>query len=202
MILHNGIQYEKLSFLQINYADPKNGLPKDPGIYFWVYWPKFDENTITVSDLEKKLIEFSEKNLQFPEELRGTYKFIAEVKEQKFDKHSSPLFGLSQGQRKKLIRYLGTGRANIVSFSTFFQEVCFTRPFYVGKANNLRSRLRSYHFKGKTPILGELTNQKIPETEVWIGYKKINMNAGDEMNNVFEEIISRNIKPGLTKKPQ
>ena len=43
--------------------------------------------------------------------------------------------------------------------------------------------------------------QKIPETQIWIGYKEIPMNANDEMNRVFEEIISRNIKPGLTKKP-
>jgi hypothetical protein len=183
------------------YKDPINGIPTDSGIYFWVYWPDFDSNTITVSNLETKLIEYSSKNLQFPEELWGRYKFIAEIKEQKFDKHSSPLFGLSPSQRQKLINYLSSSRNNIRSFDEFFKEICFTRPFYVGKANNLRSRLSNYHFKSTTEVIPEITRQQIPETQIWVGYKLIPMNSNDEMNNVFEEIISRNIKPGLTKKP-
>jgi len=80
-MLHNGITYETLSFLRSNYKDPRRGIPTLPGVYYWVYWPNFKPNTITVPDLEKKLIEYSEKNLQFPEELKGVYKFVAQVKE-------------------------------------------------------------------------------------------------------------------------
>jgi hypothetical protein len=183
------------------FNDPIDGIPTTSGIYFWVYWPDFDSTKISVPDLEKKLIEYSIKNLQFPEKLIGRYKFVAEIKEQKFDKHSSPLFGLSPSQRNKLINYLKSNRSNIISFHSFFKEICFTRPFYVGKANNLRSRLNSYHFKGTTEVVPEILKQRIPETQIWVGYKEIPMNANDEMNRVFEEIISRNIKPGLTKKP-
>lgn len=200
-MVHNGITYQTLSFFKRYYNDPIDGIPTTSGIYFWVYWPDFDSGKITVSDLEKKLVEYSIKNLQFPEILIGRYKFTAEIKEQKFDKHSSPLFGLSPSQRIKLINYLSSDRANIISFHSFFKEICFTRPFYVGKANNLRTRLNSFHFKGTTDVVPEILKQKIPETQIWVGYKEIPMNVNDEMNRVFEEIISRNIKPGLTKKP-
>jgi len=198
---HNGLEYETLSFLRSNFSDPKRGIPELPGIYYFVYWPDFNFETITVNDLEKKLKEFSTKNLQFPETLKGMYKFIAEIKEQKFDKNIDPLLGLSQKQRNKLIRYFSAEPSNIENFHLFFKEICFARPFYIGKANNLRKRLNNYHFKDRTDVIPEIRKQKIPETQVWVGFKHIPMNADDEMNRIFEEIISRNLKPGLTKKP-
>lgn len=199
-MIHNGIQYEKLSYLKQYYDDPTSGIPTTAGVYYWVYWPEFDKNTIMRKELEKKLIEYSSKNLQFPEKLKGTYKFIAEIKEQKFDKHIDPLFGLSVSKKNRLLKYFET-RDNIINFYTFFKELCFAKPFYIGKANNLRSRLVNSHFKSKSDLIPEIQNQRIIESQIWVGFKLVPMNADEEMNVVFEEIISRNIKPGLTKKP-
>jgi len=197
----NGIPFEKLSYLKQFYKDPNNGIPVDSGVYYWVYWPDFDKQKITVSNLEKKLIEYSRKNLQFPEMLKGRYKFIAEIKEQKFDKEkdADPLFGLSESKKLSLLNYLQL-RSNTITFYDFFKEICFARPFYIGKANNLRSRL-AIHFKGNTPVLPELISQKISDSDIWVGYKKIPMNVMTPMNDIFEEILSRTVKPGLTKKP-
>lgn len=199
-MIHNGIKYQKLSWLKQYYMDPTDGIPDKSGIYYWIYWPDFDSKIITKKKLETKLTEYSSKNLQFPEILRGPYKFIAEIKEQKFDKNRSPFLGLSPSKKIRLMNYFNN-RSNINSFHDFFKELCFARPFYIGKANNLRSRLVSSHFRNKSNVVPEIQKQKISESQIWIGYKLIPMNATDEMNVVFEEILSRNLKPGLSKKP-
>lgn len=198
-MIFNGIPFERLSYLKQYYSDPNNGIPTDSGVYYWVYWPRFSKNNISVNDLEILLSNYSKKNLQFPEILKGNYKFIAEIREQKFDKNTTPLFGLSPLKKNRLLNYFQT-RSNIVIFYEFFKEICFARPFYIGKANNLRSRLVS-HFNGNSDVLSELTNQRINDSDIWIGYKKIPLNNTDPMNVIFEEILSRNVKPGLTKKP-
>lgn len=200
-MIFNGIPFEKLSYLKQFYTDPNNGIPNDSGVYYWVYWPDFDKQKITVPSLEQKLVEYSIKNLQFPEILKGKYKFIAEIKEQKFDKKQdiNPIFGLSESKKNDLLNYFST-RNNIVTFYDFFKEICFARPFYIGKANNLRTRLNN-HFKGNSVILPELLKQRINESDIWIGYKKIPLEDTKPMNTIFEEILSRTVKPGLTKKP-
>lgn len=144
------IKYEKLSYWRFIYNDTVNGIPTNSGIYFWVYWPEFDASTITVNELNDHLIAFCEKNLQFPETLKGTYKFIAHIHEQKYLEGSSPLFGLSESKRQDLLEYFRESRSNIEDFAIIFKEICFARPFYVGKSNNLRSRLANSHFRSKS----------------------------------------------------
>lgn len=180
--------------------DPNNGIPELPGIYFWVYWPDFNSDFISKTALENLLVDYSSKTLQFPETLKGTYKFVAEIKEQKFDKNVDPLFGLSPSKKNQLLRYFDD-RSNIKEFHAFFKEICFARPFYIGKANNLRTRLVKSHFRDKSYVVPEIRNQRINESEIWVGYKLVPMNNNDQMNVIFEEILSRNVKPGLSKKP-
>ena len=199
-MIFNGIPFEKLSYLKQFYSDPSNGIPEESGVYYWIYWPDFDPHTISIKRLEDRLQEYSKKNLQFPEILKGKYKFIAEIKEQRFDKNEAPILGLSQGKKKKLLNHFNT-RQNIIDFHIFFKEICFARPFYIGKANNLRQRLVNGHFKSRSEILPELLDQKINDSDIWIGYKLIPINIDSQLNTIFEEILSRNLKPGLTKKP-
>lgn len=198
-MIQNDIKFEKLTYLTKYYDDPVNGLPEKSGIYFWVYWPEFDPYKIDIDRLEEKLIEFSGKKLQFEEELHGRFKYKSVIYEQRFENNGNP-FGLSPSKRIKLINYL-SDKNNLESFSIFFKEVCFARPFYIGKANNLRTRLVAGHFKRKTEVIPEIEKQKIPLSEIWIGYKLIPPFENEDMNTIFEEILSRNIKPGLTKKP-
>lgn len=196
---YNGIEFNTLAYLEQFYSDPINGIPKESGIYFWVYWPEFDPNTIPTKDLLDKLVEFSQRTLQSPEEILGKYKYRVKIEEQRFDKNQNP-FGLSDKQKIKLSKYLSDVN-NAKSFFDFFKEVCFARPFYIGKATNLRSRLGTQHFKSKSRIIPEIDSQGILHTEIWVGYKLIPSFSGDEINTIMEEILSRNIKPGLTIKP-
>lgn len=195
----NGITFNRLSYLEQFYSDPLNGIPENSGIYFWVYWPEYDYNLVSPKDLINLLIEFSSKSLQSPEEIVGRYKFKVRVEEQRFEKKSNP-FGLSDSQKNKLFKYISDPN-NSRSFFDFFKEICFARPFYIGKAINLRSRLGSQHFKSRTRLIPEIDRECIKHSEIWVGYKIIPIQGGEEISTIMEEILSRNIKPGLTIKP-
>jgi len=200
MVTVNDINYERLSFWMQYHSDPIQGIPKKSGIYYWIYWPDFDPQAIDIKDLENRLKEYTSKSLMFSETITGSYKFHAIISEQGYPTTNDTIFGLSKSKHLKLLTYLND-KNNLTFFSNFFREVCFSRPFYVGKANNLRSRFVNQHFKGvNSNILGEIRNSIIPFTDIWIGYKEILDPANDDINNIFEEIFSRKIKPGLTKK--
>lgn len=201
-MLYNNIKFSKLSFLEKYFDDPIDGIPTSSGIYYWVYYPEFDPATITLTDLVKSLQEYTSKSLRYKEELRGKYKYSVEVLEQGFSENGA-LLGLSPSKTKILTDFLSGGPLNVSMFHKFFIEVCFSRPFYVGKANNLRTRLASKHFKRvDSEILNEIDKEVINYTDIWVGYKEIPMlPTGEHLNVIFEEILSRTVKPGLTKKP-
>lgn len=202
MPLVGNIEFKRLSFLLQYHSDPIQGIPKTSGIYYWVYWPDFDPKTITIPDLETKLKQFTEKNVLFSETIIGEYKFHAIISEQGYPQKNNTLFGLSESKHIKLLKYLNDN-TNLTFFSEFFRDVCFARPFYIGKANDLHYRLAKQHFVGRSSkIMAEIRdNHKLPYTDVWIGWKEIPDTANDDINNIFEEIFSRKIKPGLTKQP-
>jgi hypothetical protein len=200
MVKVGNIEYNKLSYLLKFHSDPVYGIPKKSGIYHWVYWPEFDPITISNTDLETVLMDFTKKSLFFSETIIGEYKFQAVISEQGYPTKNNTLFGLPESKNLKLLKYLGD-RNNLKFFAEFFQDVCFARPFYIGKANNLHSRLVTQHFQGRSSnILAEIRKNAIPLTDIWIGYRIITDVAKDDINNIFEEIFSRKIKPGLTKK--
>lgn len=199
MVIDTLIKYEKLAYLKDYYDDPISGIPEESGIYYWVFWPDFDPKAISEQDLIDKLLNYTKNSLFFKETVRGPYKFEAEIREQTY-KLNGNLFGLSNSKHFKLINYL-KDPTNKQSFCDFFKEVCFSRPFYVGKANNLRTRLVGQHFKGLTEILPEIDKLAINYSDIWVGYKVIHDTTKTGLNNIFEEILSRRIKPGLTKKP-
>jgi hypothetical protein len=195
----NSIIFEKLSYLIQYYKDPIRGIPIDSGIYYWVYWPDFDPLTINSAGLNKVLLEYTERTLFFKETLKGRYKFEAEIREQGYPTNGN-LFGLSPSNTLKLNNYLNLP-AHRILFHEFFKEVCFSRPFYVGKAKNLRSRLATQHFKSTTEVVPEIDAALIPYSDIYVGYKIIPDPNDEDMNTIFEEILSRRVKPGLTKKP-
>jgi hypothetical protein len=199
VIVNNVINYERLSYLIQYYDDALNGIPESSGIYYWVYWPDFEYSSISTQDLTDKLLEFTTRSLFFKEVIRGPYKFEAEIREQTYPSNGN-FFGLSHSKQNKLLAYLNL-EDNKRIFHDFFKEVCFSRPFYIGKANNLRRRLVSQHFKGKTEVLPEIDGLSINYSDIWVGFKIIDDPNDEGLNNIFEEILSRKIKPGLTKKP-
>ena len=195
----NGFTFDTLDSLRKNLKDTVLGIPAAYGIYQWVYWPEFDEMTITQAQLVALLKDYSKQNFYIEEEFLGTFKFQAKIWEQGFRENNN-MFGLSDKSNKELEDYFAI-RANISFFSAFFKEICFIKPFYLGKADNLRLRL-SQHFSGRSIIIPQIIAKAITEKDIWVGYKEINRPApGSKINTIFEEIYSRRVKPGLTIKP-
>jgi len=195
----NGFKFGKLDVLRKNISDSALGIPAEYGIYQWVYWPDFDERTISKLQLVNLIKEYSKQNFFIEEEFLGTYKFRAKIWEQGFRENGN-MFGLNDKSDRELEDYL-SDPLNLPFFSAFFKEICFIKPFYLGKANNLRSRL-SQHFESKSKIVPQIIAKGIPEKDIWVGYKKIGQpSPGSKINTIFEEIYSRRVKPGLTIKP-
>lgn len=195
----NGFDFNTLDFLRKNLKDSVLGIPTTYGIYQWVYWPEFDDKTITPTALVTLLQSYSKKNFYIEEEFTGPFKFQAKIWEQGFRENNN-MFGLTDKSHKELETYFSV-RANITFFSDFFKEICFIKPFYLGKADNLRLRL-SQHFAGKSAVIPQIVAKAISEKDIWVGYKEINKPApGSKINTIFEEIYSRRVKPGLTIKP-
>ncbi len=190
-----GMKFEKLSFLNSYFEE----LLDAPGMYHWVYWPSFDASTIKVSELELLLIEYSGKCLSYSEPFQGKYKFHGEIKERLFPDNGN-MFGLPDKKALELRQYL-TKRGNVVEFAGVFQELCFGRPFYIGKANNLRSRLKQHFARSGSEILDSIDRNTIPYSDIWVGQKIVADSIAPNINNIFEEIFSRVFKPGLTIKP-
>ena len=191
--------FKPLPFYEKYYANPVTGIPEKSGIYYWVYWPKMGKN-ITVSGLEKRLLQYSRNNFLFAEKVKGQYKFEGMISEQWY-KDNGNIFGLSEAKKNTLIDYLNDDRQNVQFFLEFFKRVCFSRPFYIGKANNLRKRLVEQHFKSATEILPHIKASKVSRSDIYVGYELVNDTASERVNVIFEEIFSRKTKPGLTKKP-
>jgi hypothetical protein len=197
---YNGIKFQKLSFLQQYYDDPQDGIPANSGIYYWVHFPDFDPITTTADQLKDIINEFASKTLYFEEKITGNYKFEATIKEQGYPENGQ-MFGLSKAKSIKLHSYF-QNQVNREFFKKFFIDVCFSRPFYIGKAKNLKTRLVTQHFKRRSSdILDGIDKHVIPGTDIWIGYKEIEDLNNDDLNVIFEEIFSRRIKPAFTKKP-
>jgi hypothetical protein len=194
----NGIPFERLSYLLTYYDDPISGIPKTSGVYYWVYWPELDVR-LAVPDIERKLMEYTGRSLFTSESIRGTYKFEATITEQWYPSNGQ-VFGLQLQKAQALRQFLNTP-TNVQVFAEFFKEVCFARPFYVGKANDLRSRLGAQHFKRRTDVLSEIDSRGILYPEIWVGWKEVKDTSVPTINNIFEEIFSRRAKPGLTERP-
>ena len=195
----NGFTYQRLNVLKKDINHPKTGIPNDYGIYKWVYWPKFNVKTISQIDLINLLKTYTTCNFYIEEELKGYFKFHAKIWEQGY-KDNNNIFGLSNKSTLELESFL-TVRANLPFFSDFFKEICFARPFYLGKANDLNVRL-SNHIAGKSNVMPSIAAKGISESDIWIGYKIIpNSNLTPKLNTIFEEIYTRKVKPGLSIKP-
>jgi hypothetical protein len=189
-------EYESLEF----YMQFHNEIPTKSGIYSWVFWP-FKESHIkevNFSILINTIKYFSAVNINYSETSSTGYKFEVSVKEKGFENN---FIGLSLKKEEQLKNYLKASEDNRNNFLEYLKLVCISRPFYVGKADNLNQRLRQ-HFEGvNSDILRFLRDQKINFNDVLICFELIDMQFDDSINNVYEEITQRIIKPGLTKRP-
>lgn len=192
-IKHNGFAYKNLSYLEAWTDD----ITLQEGIYSWVYWPNLTSKGTRLSDFIDSLNQYKNVTLAYPE-ITQKFKFHVSVLESGFPKNDT-LLGLSTDKEKRLLAFLKE-EDNRKIFADFFQNLCFSRPFYVGKAVSLRSRL-TQHFKYQTDLRFELERVNINPNQIWIGTKTINLTSDNQLSDIFEEILQRILKPGLTMRP-
>ena len=194
MFIHNNVTYYSLPFL----LDYPEDISEKEGIYYWVHYPDFNPDTFLFEEIRIILERYSKTNISLSE-TSEQFKFKVEVGESSFPSNNR-LFGLSQEKEGNLILFLKTDKKNVKIFRDFFKDACLRRPFYVGKAINLRNRLKQ-HFTGKSDLIKILSDKSIKLNNIWIGYQEITLTSEENLSNVFEEILQRIVKPGLTQRP-
>ncbi len=194
MIEHNDFFYLNMSYLEASTDDITN----KEGIYSWVYWPKLNPKEKDVSSFIAPLNKYKNVNLTYPERTTK-FKFTVKVRESSFPQKDT-LLGLSIDKERTLLKYLNLEK-NRITFSNFFKNMCFSRPFYIGKAICLQKRLKQ-HLTYKTDLRFEIEkHSNINPNEIWIGINTIELTTDDNLSDIFEEILQRILKPGLTLRP-
>jgi len=169
-----------------------------------VYWPNLENFISNEDDYWKMLQVFSSKRIADFSRF-SDFKFEITVIESSFkslcDEDIVP-FGISENKSKKLRDYIKS-EENRRKFNDFLKSAIFSRPFYVGKADDLHKRLKD-HSSGRSKILSQIRSQGINNEDIWVGYFELNdfnEKNDKQINDVFEEIFQRIVKPGLTQRP-
>ncbi len=186
------------TFLYYSDSDYINEIPELSGNYYFVHYINIPSNYNLFTSW-KLLKQFSLVDFDSSEEGRGQ-KYFYKVRELTFrDYNPTSVFGLSQARESKLYEHLASSAKTLEKFLTYYRELCFARPFYIGKAINLRSRINQ-HLKGvSSPILGQIQERSIDKDNVWISYDVIEQDS-DDVLNIYEEIAQKFLKPSITEK--
>lgn len=193
MIVESRTDFQTLSFLK-SYRD---NIPDRPGVYYWVFWPTYDIARVTRDTLLKRMRSYSEVHLHIGEDF-VKHKFSVHVEEASpgSGRHSG-VFGLSEERERLLTEYMDESQEHIQQVAEFFKRMCFARPFYVGKADNLFTRL-GQHFDEKSHLLQHLRREDFSFSDVWIGWEEIVNSDNPDIARIIEEIAQRIVKPGLS----
>lgn len=186
------------TFLYYSDSDNINEIPESPGNYYFVHYINIPPS-FGIEKSWKLLKQFSSIDFDNSEEGRGQ-KYFYKVRELSFrDYNPSSVLGLSHARESKLYEHLSSSNKILEKFLTYYKELCFTRPFYIGKAINLRSRINQ-HLKGSnSPILEQIENRSIDKDNIWVSYDIIEQDSLDILN-IYEEISQKFLKPSITEK--
>jgi hypothetical protein len=200
MLTIDGKEYYNLAYLMDQ--DFINEIPSSPGNYFWVHYPNIPLNT-SLNQIKNILNEYSKIDLNIPVEGIAAQKYYYKIGELGFFNlnGANTIFGLNKGKEDLFIEYLSDTK-NIAYFIDFFKDLCFKRPFYIGKAKDIKSRIIDHiEGRGNSPIKNTLNELKVNKNHIWIGFDLISpVNMDDTILYIFEEIAQKKLKPGLTKK--
>ncbi len=198
---NNSFKFNTLKYIQYD----SSIIPCTEGIYKWIYWPNLENFIINKDEYWKMLCLFSTKRLAEFSNF-SDYKFEVTVIESSFQRlnyKSIEPFGLSINKSECLKNYIHCDE-NRREFNDFLKSVVFSRPFYVGKANNLQNRIKD-HSNGNSKILKYIRDQEISNEEIWVGTYELNNLShsieSENINDVFEEILQKIVKPGLSQRP-
>ena len=190
-------EYKKLEFLR----QYPNEIPEKEGNYYWVYCP-WNCLDYSYEELMERLEKFSNIELSFSEEFKSRRTRI-EVNQITFkDYDKGTLLNIGLKDEAILKEYLEFSAKNRLFFIKFLRHLCFLKPFYIGKADDLQKRLKQ-HFSGSgsSPIMKRVRENDINFDEIFIGFQDLEISEGEnlKMLNIYEEITQKLLRPSLTK---
>jgi hypothetical protein len=196
------IDYQPLTYFLID-KDNVSKIPDGSGIYYWIYYwdlsPFVNDENLFLLNLKK----FYSKSLPSISSNFQNFKFTVSTSESFFTnkKNEDRLLGLGDEKIELLEDFISNGVDARKYINSFLKQILFQKPFYVGKADNLQRRLKE-HFAGKTKILRKIQDLNFEHETIWIGYTVFDAQIiSKELNEVFEEITQRILKPSFVERP-
>jgi len=175
-------------------------IPTFSGVYMWRYWPDIPSlDSVRLLDFLRELQNNFPRQL---EELRNSRVDVT-IKRTPFGTgEDGRLLGIKNEKKINNILGLLDEDSNTRQAFAHTLEVLISSfpPIYIGKAENLRSRL-SDHFDGKSDVLSRIQDAGIPVDDIYISFIQDELTVEDkEITTSIEEILQRLTNPAHTKR--
>jgi hypothetical protein len=178
-------------------------IPEDPGVYIWRYWPSL--KSLDTGDFATMLQDWQGRQPAFTEFLTAS-RLTAEITRSPFgvSHTANTMLGIDMGGAKgrRFLEAMETSpEQREVLFNLLETIISAMPPIYIGKADNLRSRL-SDHFLGKgSTLLSMIDEKELSHDDVYVSYLIDPISTSDVSITTFlEEIAQRLTNPPLTKR--
>ena len=173
-------------------------IPEACGIYIWRYWPTFDE--LPETGIRDALRAWQEAQPTIDEVIRSSRTEVT-LSRRPLGSPTHGLFGLGPEKEQLLLDTLESSHVARDALLAMLQcVVALAPPLYVGKADNLRTRLRQ-HLDPRSGIRESLRESNIPERDVYVSMIAEGFQStADGVNVIIEEIVQRLTNPPLTRR--
>jgi len=159
-----------------------------------VHYPAIEYIT-DPDEILKSLSKYHKSQIISKDHLESA-RFVIDVRTAK---STDQTFGLSAQKWESVKRMLSEASSRS-EFCDIFKMACFLRPFYIGKANDLRIRLCDHFERRNSSLLSDLDGLQVPREAIWIGTKAVDESLELRDVPVLEEIMQRICNPPLVKR--
>ncbi len=179
-------------------------IPDVPGIYIWRYWPALAD--IDRAAFLNTLNKWKHTQPQFEEHL-GNSRVAVSVRRTPFGNSNdkTAVLGFSETNPKAVALTKAVEEdadTRQVLAYTLETLLASAPPLYVGKADNLRSRLSDHFDEQSSTLLSSIKGARIELDDIYISFiaDPISKTLPESITTAFEEIIQRITNPPLTKR--
>lgn len=174
-------------------------IPKESGIYIWTFSPNI--NTENEKSFLRSIEMLTSKEFFLEHSGNISYNKMA-IKRVSFPEKT--LFRLSSSKNKTFNQYTENSDFRVL-FSNEISRICLNNVIlYIGKADNLRTRLTNHIEGNKSNLLEKLSKANFLEDELRIKIIKDEENSLFQefpgVNLIIEETLQRMVLPGFVER--
>lgn len=177
-------------------------IPETSGVYIWRYWPSL--HGLKSEDFIAMLQTWESSQPQFSESL-GNSRTVVSITRFPFGVLQSNTFLGMSLENEKVKNFLealkGSEKTRELLAHTLECVISTAPPLYVGKADNLRKRLKD-HFAGRSDVLGMIESANLCKDDVFISYiaDPVSEITESSITTMLEEVVQRLGNPPFTKR--